>query len=153
MGAEGATYVSNVRFAGASIQALVEADAAAADDDKLTYLFIADATTMADAERKLIAVDLFDEPGRTFRLPTRWYADVSANLSIALAEVGYAVRSRHAQGSHIIAVDVADAERTRIALQAHRIRAAVTDTYARFGFHYFTTSDDVDRLRQALSEG
>ncbi|MFD6753531.1 DUF6924 domain-containing protein [Micromonospora gifhornensis] len=24
-----------------------------------------------------------DEPGRTFRVPPRWYAEVSANLSIA----------------------------------------------------------------------
>jgi hypothetical protein len=29
------------------------------------------------------AVDLYDEPGRTFRLPIRWFAEVSANLSIA----------------------------------------------------------------------
>jgi hypothetical protein len=66
-----------------TIQELIDADAAAADDDKLTYLFIADATTMDDAERSLLAVDLYEEPGRTFRLPPRWYADVSANLSIA----------------------------------------------------------------------
>ncbi|WP_373306998.1 DUF6924 domain-containing protein [Micromonospora gifhornensis] len=26
---------------------------------------------------------LCDEPGRTFRVPPRWYAEVSANLSIA----------------------------------------------------------------------
>jgi hypothetical protein len=38
---------------------------------------------MADAERTLLAVDLYDEPGRTFRLPPWWYADVSANLSIS----------------------------------------------------------------------
>jgi hypothetical protein len=83
IGAEGATYVSDVRYAGVTIQALIKADAAAADDDKLTYLFIADATTTADTERTLLAVDLYDEPGRTFRLPPRCYADVSANLSIA----------------------------------------------------------------------
>jgi hypothetical protein len=83
MSAEGATYVSDPRYSGVTIQALVETDAAAADDDRLTYLFIADAATMADAEHPLLAVDLYDEPGRTFRLPPRWYADVSANLSIA----------------------------------------------------------------------
>jgi hypothetical protein len=38
---------------------------------------------MVDAEHPLLAVDLYDEPGRAFRLPPRWYADVSANLSIA----------------------------------------------------------------------
>ena len=51
IGADGATYVSDPRYLDVTIQALVDADAAAADDDKLTYLFIADATTMSDPER------------------------------------------------------------------------------------------------------
>ncbi|MFI1166713.1 DUF6924 domain-containing protein [Streptomyces sp. NPDC020801] len=34
-------------------------------------------------ERRLLAVDLHDEPGRTFRLPPRWFPGISANLSIA----------------------------------------------------------------------
>jgi uncharacterized protein DUF6924 len=38
---------------------------------------------MADGEHPLLAVDLMDEPGRTFRVPPRWFADVSANLCIA----------------------------------------------------------------------
>ena len=81
--AEGATCVSDPRYSGVTIQALVDADSAAIADDKLTYLFIADAITIADTERPLLAVDLYDEPGRTFRLPARWYAEVSANLCIA----------------------------------------------------------------------
>ena len=83
VGADDATFVSDSRYAGVTIQDLVDADAAAVDDDKLTYLFVADATTMADDEHPRLAVDLYDEPGRTFRLPPRWYADVSANLCIA----------------------------------------------------------------------
>ncbi|MFJ6985613.1 MULTISPECIES: DUF6924 domain-containing protein [unclassified Streptomyces] len=78
-----ATYVSDTAFEGADVQALVEADAAADDDDKLFHVFVADTVTMTDAERPLLAVDLADEPGRTFRVPPRWYADVSANLTIA----------------------------------------------------------------------
>jgi hypothetical protein len=78
-----ATYVSNPLYAGVTVQALVDADAAAADDDKLTYLFLADATTMTDDYHPLLAVDLHEEPGRTFRVPPRWYADVSNNLTIA----------------------------------------------------------------------
>ena len=77
------TYVSEPAYAGVTVQALVDADAEASDDDKLTYLFLADATTMIDDEQPLLAVDLYTEPGRTFRLPPRWYADVSANLTIA----------------------------------------------------------------------
>ncbi|WP_141580176.1 hypothetical protein [Actinomadura sp. WMMA1423] len=38
---------------------------------------------MSDDERPLLAVDLYTEPGRTFRVPPRWYREVSANLSIA----------------------------------------------------------------------
>ena len=78
-----ATYISDPTFAGISIDTLVDLDARADEDDKATYLFLADATTMADDERRLLAVDLYDEPGRTFRVPPRWFADVSANLSIA----------------------------------------------------------------------
>lgn len=82
-GADAATFVSDPTYAGVSPQELVDADNAASRDDKLTYLFLADATTMADVERPLLALDLADEPGRTFRVPPRWYADVSTNLTIA----------------------------------------------------------------------
>ncbi|WP_409364915.1 DUF6924 domain-containing protein [Catellatospora methionotrophica] len=78
-----ATYVSDPAFADVSIQALAEADASADDEDKVTYLFLADAVCMTDEEHRLLAVDLFDEPGRSFRLPPRWFPDVSTNLSIA----------------------------------------------------------------------
>ncbi|MEV4516751.1 hypothetical protein AB0K00_48340 [Dactylosporangium sp. NPDC049525] len=80
---DGATFVSDPAYDGVSIQALVDADAAASEDEQITYLFLADATTMRDEERPLLAVDLWGEPGRTFRVLARWYADVSANLSIA----------------------------------------------------------------------
>lgn len=78
-----ATYVSDPAYAGVGIQALVDADGAADDDEKVLYLFLADVTTMTGAGHPLLAVDLADEPGRTFRVPPRWYADVSANLTIA----------------------------------------------------------------------
>jgi len=72
-----ATFVSDSAFADVSVQAVVDADDAAEDSDKICYLFLADATTMTSEEHPLLAVDLYDEPGRTFRLPPRWYADVS----------------------------------------------------------------------------
>jgi hypothetical protein len=68
------------------IQALVAEEAAADKDEKIIYLFLADATTMTDPEHLLLAVDLSDEPGRTFRVPARWFPDISANLSIANAD-------------------------------------------------------------------
>lgn len=38
---------------------------------------------MEGPDHPLLAVDLSDEPRRTFRLPVQWFPDVSANLSIA----------------------------------------------------------------------
>nr|WP_236243269.1 hypothetical protein [Streptomyces sp. CC228A] len=38
---------------------------------------------MEDPARPLLAVDLEEEPGRTFRVPARWFPEVSANLGIA----------------------------------------------------------------------
>ncbi|MFF4660792.1 DUF6924 domain-containing protein [Streptomyces sp. NPDC001381] len=79
-----ATWVSDPRFAGADIPALIHEDTAADEDDRLTYVFLADARALADGpERFLLALDLYDEPGRTFRVPPAWFPDVSANLSIA----------------------------------------------------------------------
>lgn len=77
------TYVSDTAYSGMSVPDLVDTNDAAPDDDRLTYVFVADAVTLAEGEHALLAVDLFGEPGRTFRVPPRWYADISANLSIA----------------------------------------------------------------------
>src|SRR4051812_12453255 len=78
-----ATWISDPTFQGVTIDELVEADAAADDDSKVFYLFLAYDFCLADAEHRLLAVDLNREPGRTFRVPPRWFADISANLSIA----------------------------------------------------------------------
>jgi len=78
-----ATYVDDPAYAGVSVGALVAAEAVTIDDDRAGHLFLADATTMADGEHPLLAVDLYAEPGRTFRLPPRWFPDVSVNLALA----------------------------------------------------------------------
>jgi hypothetical protein len=78
-----ATYVSDPAYAGVSIQALIEMHSSGGDADYVGYLFLADAVTMRDPEQPLLAVDLSWEPGRTFRVPPRWYANISANLTIA----------------------------------------------------------------------
>ncbi|MFD5098619.1 DUF6924 domain-containing protein [Streptomyces albidochromogenes] len=78
-----ATYVSELRFAGVEVQALVAEEAAADEDGQIIYMFLADATTMKEPGHPLLAVDLSEEPGRTFRVPARWFPDISANLSIA----------------------------------------------------------------------
>ncbi|MFD3940996.1 DUF6924 domain-containing protein [Streptomyces sp. NPDC058611] len=78
-----ATYVSDLRFAGVDLQALLNEEAAAEEDDQIVYMFLADATTMDDPGHPVLALDLCDEPGRTFRVPAQWFPDVAANLSIA----------------------------------------------------------------------
>ncbi|MER7954096.1 hypothetical protein [Streptomyces sp. NPDC096030] len=78
-----ATYVSELRFAGVEVRTLLDQEAAADEDDRIGDVFLADATTMNDPDHPLLAVDLSDEPGRTFRVPARWFPDISANLSIA----------------------------------------------------------------------
>ncbi|MFC9925159.1 DUF6924 domain-containing protein [Streptomyces sp. NPDC127190] len=75
--------VDDPRFAGVSVQALLAEEAAADEGDKVFEVFLADSVTMADPEHRLLAVDLADEPGRTFRVPARWFPDISANLMIA----------------------------------------------------------------------
>ncbi|MDX2682239.1 DUF6924 domain-containing protein [Streptomyces sp. NY05-11A] len=78
-----ATWVSDPRYEGVSIPELMRVDDAADEDEQLTHLFLADAHAMAGAEHSLLALDLYDEPGRTLRVPARWFPDISANLSIA----------------------------------------------------------------------
>ncbi|MFD5160028.1 DUF6924 domain-containing protein [Streptomyces hawaiiensis] len=78
-----ATRVSDPRFAGAGVQALLAEESAAEEDERICEVFLADATALAGPEHPLLAVDLFTDPGRTFRVPVRWYPEISANLTIA----------------------------------------------------------------------
>ena len=39
--------------------------------------------TMVEGEHLLLTIDLYDEPGRSFRVPPRWFSDISANLCLA----------------------------------------------------------------------
>lgn len=80
---EAATCVSDPAFDGVTIDDVVAADRAAAEDDRLFDLFVADAVTLSDDEQLLLAVDLDAQPGRTFRVPAEFFVDVSANLAIA----------------------------------------------------------------------
>ena len=78
-----AAYVDDPAFHEAAVEQLVDANPPVGAEGWLRYVFLADTATMIDVERPLLAVDLSQEPGRTFRLPPRWYAEVSDNLMIA----------------------------------------------------------------------
>ncbi|MGW4565552.1 DUF6924 domain-containing protein [Streptomyces sp. NPDC004561] len=95
-----AILLSDPRFAGVTVQALVDEDAAADEDEKVFYVFLADTATMTDAEHRLLAVDLADEPGRTFRVPPRWFSDISVNLGIANMDFAEFADSVDASGTY-----------------------------------------------------
>jgi hypothetical protein len=78
-----ATYVNDPAYDNVDAKALVDADAAADGDDKVLWVFVADATTMADPEHAVLIVDLADEPGRSFRVLPREFDEISLNLCIA----------------------------------------------------------------------
>jgi hypothetical protein len=92
-----AHYVDDPAYAGVTVEALVEADAAAPDRSRVTYLFLADAAALADPEHALLAVDLYTEPGRTMRVLPRCFSDVSANL--ALGNMDFAEFADSADGA------------------------------------------------------
>ena len=53
------------------------------EDSDLTFAFIVDRVALTHPEHPILVVDLYDEPGRTFRvIPSQMYS-VENNLSIA----------------------------------------------------------------------
>ncbi|MCG5458156.1 hypothetical protein PSH03_003328 [Micromonospora sp. PSH03] len=52
----------DLAYSEATVKQLIDANAPISDEDWLTYLFVADAATMTDVERPLLAVDLSREP-------------------------------------------------------------------------------------------
>lgn len=73
--------LQNKEFHGKSVKELVALATRAGYQGSV--LFVADSTTMTDPERSLLVIDLWDEPGRTFRVvPGEMWA-VENNLSIA----------------------------------------------------------------------
>ncbi|MEV0900496.1 hypothetical protein [Actinoplanes sp. NPDC049802] len=78
LGDEDATFVSDPAFDGVTPQTLIDVDA----DDALAYLFLADTVTMTDPGRPMLAVDLDEGSGMTFRVAPEGYPDVSRNLVI-----------------------------------------------------------------------
>lgn len=82
-----ATFVSDPAYDGATVQALVDADVAAADDAKVFHVFVADLVAMTGGEHALLVVDLFSAPYERVRVAPSGFAEVSANLYIANLDV------------------------------------------------------------------
>lgn len=73
------TFVSDPAFDGASIQQLIDAGI----ESGRSFLLIADGEAINDPEHKAMAVDLVEEPGRTFRFLPSVAWSVENNLSLA----------------------------------------------------------------------
>ena len=71
-------FVEDQTFAGLGVPELVKA----AGHDR-SYLMVADRTTIQSPEHPLLIIDLFDEPGRTFRALPSCVQSIQNNLSIA----------------------------------------------------------------------
>ena len=72
--------VSDPAYDGMTVEQLV---ALAPKGGDHSFAFIADRTTFTNPERPVLVVDLYDEPGRTFRVIPREMCSVENNLSIA----------------------------------------------------------------------
>ena len=75
--------VSNRAFEGVTAEAIAAAEGGDGDDLRRTYLFIGDRRALTDPDRPVLVLDLFDEPGRTFRVIPSEIGSVENNLSIA----------------------------------------------------------------------
>jgi uncharacterized protein DUF6924 len=70
--------VSDAAYEGLTVEQLI-----ALTDGERTFVFLADRTTLTHPERPILVVDLFDQPGRTFRVIPREMWGVENNLSLA----------------------------------------------------------------------
>lgn len=77
--------ISDPAFDGLTVEQLV---ALAERDGDRAFAFVADAVTLTDPEQPVLVVDLFDEPGRTFRVIPGEMWGVENNLSIANLDYG-----------------------------------------------------------------
>jgi hypothetical protein len=73
-------FLDDPAYQGASAAEIV---AAVPEDSDHTFLFVVDGVTIVDPEHPVLRIDLWDEPGRTFRvIPGEMWA-VENNLSLA----------------------------------------------------------------------
>ena len=74
--------ISDPAYDGLTVEQLVKL-APKGGDHNYVFAFMADRTALTEPERPVLVVDLYDEPGRTFRVIPREMWGVENNLSIA----------------------------------------------------------------------
>ena len=70
----------------------------AGESPRLTFCFIVDKTTLSSPEHPILVIDLFEEPGRTFRVIPAEIWGVENNLSIANMDFAEFADRVHADG-------------------------------------------------------
>jgi hypothetical protein len=75
--------ISDPAYDGLTVEQLIALAPMGDECGEHTFAFIADRTTFAKPERPVLVVDLYDEPGRTFRVIPREMWGVENNLSTA----------------------------------------------------------------------
>lgn len=78
------TYVSDPAFAGAAIERLINAGI----ESGRSFLLVADREALQDPEHRVMAVDLGEEAGRSFRFVPSVAWSVENNLSLANMDFG-----------------------------------------------------------------
>jgi hypothetical protein len=77
------TCISDQTYDGLTVPQLVALAPQGDQSGRQTFAFIADQRTFSDPERPVLVVDLYDRPGRTFRVIPREMWSVENNLSIS----------------------------------------------------------------------
>ena len=72
--------VSDAAYEGLTVEQVIDL---ATKGGERTFVFLADRLALTHPERPILVVDLFDEPGRTFRVIPREMKGVENNLSLA----------------------------------------------------------------------
>ncbi|MBA4017761.1 MAG: hypothetical protein C0483_11355 [Pirellula sp.] len=72
--------ISDLTYEGLTVEQLVTLAPKGGDH---TFAFVVDRVTLNNPDRPILVVDLYDEPGRTFRVIPREMWGVENNLSIA----------------------------------------------------------------------
>lgn len=75
--------ISDLSYDGLTVEQLIELAPKGERCGEHTFAFIADLATFSSPERPVLVVDLYNNPGRTFRVIVRELWGVENNLSIA----------------------------------------------------------------------
>ena len=75
--------VNDPAYDGLTVEQLIALKPKGCECGEHTFALVADRTTFSNSDRPVLVVDLYDEPGRSFRVIPRELCGVENNLSLA----------------------------------------------------------------------